>query len=196
MGKHGFRLACLPALSGSSAACIPEDASDSETNCLHSLPHSRLQRSLACSMAPAKLQPRLPAAITLIALCSCRSRGTIVRAAKGWQGALASTMGDRIRATAQLGPKKTYCVARAVTAWKEQNVDWAIHLGDLIDGFQPKNESAEALDMLLAQFERLQKPHWHVLANHDLYNFPREVSALSCAPKGSGLAQTELTCPA
>ncbi|KAK9813913.1 hypothetical protein WJX73_004524 [Symbiochloris irregularis] len=66
-------------------------------------------------------------------------------------------------------------LARAVSAWREQQVEWAIHLGDLVDGFQPRDESEAALDMLLAEFDRLQRPHWHVLANHDLYNFPREV---------------------
>lgn len=78
-------------------------------------------------------------------------------------------------------PVTTHGADRAVSAWREQAVEWAIHLGDLIDGFQPKNESDAALDMLLAEFDQLQRPHWHVLANHDLYNFERKVSPLHCA---------------
>ena len=65
---------------------------------------------------------------------------------------------------------------RAVSCWQQNDVDFAMHMGDLIDGFNPKDQAESAMNLLLAEFDRLgDKPHWHVMANHDLYNLPRSV---------------------
>lgn len=47
--------------------------------------------------------------------------------------------------------------------------------GDIIDGYHPKSESLAALDAIVAAFDVLEKPHWHMIGNHCLYNLPREV---------------------
>ena len=47
--------------------------------------------------------------------------------------------------------------------------------GDILDGYHPKAESEAALDALLKVFDALEKPHWHMMGNHCLYNLPREV---------------------
>lgn len=54
-------------------------------------------------------------------------------------------------------------------------VDLAVHLGDIIDGFQPKDKSADVLDSLLRIFDGLGSPHYHVIGNHCLYNIPRPI---------------------
>ena len=51
-----------------------------------------------------------------------------------------------------------------------------IFAGDILDGYHPKDESIAALEELLEIFDALQKPHWHMIGNHCLYNLPREVS--------------------
>ena len=35
-----------------------------------------------------------------------------------------------------------------------------------------------ALDRVIAEFDRLGKPHYHMIGNHDLYNIPRSVGPL------------------
>ena len=47
--------------------------------------------------------------------------------------------------------------------------------GDILDGYHPNAESEAALDALLKVFDALEKPHWHMIGNHCLYNLPREV---------------------
>ncbi|CAL8470374.1 g9916 [Coccomyxa elongata] len=64
---------------------------------------------------------------------------------------------------------------RAVQAWKDEDVNFGIHFGDIIDGYHPKDQSMAALDAITASFDELGKPHWHMIGNHCLYNLPREV---------------------
>lgn len=66
-------------------------------------------------------------------------------------------------------------LCRAVSGWKKEQVDFAMHFGDIVDGFNPREESPQALDTLVREFDRLGKPHWHMIGNHCLYNFPRDV---------------------
>ena len=60
-------------------------------------------------------------------------------------------------------------------AWREQKVDCAIHFGDVLDGFHPKAESLSALKTIVAEFDLVAKPHYHMIGNHCLYNLPRQV---------------------
>ena len=39
--------------------------------------------------------------------------------------------------------------------------------------YNPKDESSAALRSVLDHFDLLQKPHYHMLGNHCLYNLPR-----------------------
>ena len=64
---------------------------------------------------------------------------------------------------------------RAVAAWRQQNVDCAIHFGDVLDGFHPKAQSLSALRTIVAEFDVVGKPHYHMIGNHCLYNLPRQV---------------------
>ena len=62
---------------------------------------------------------------------------------------------------------------RAVDAWAAQKVDFAVHLGDIVDGYNPKDQSESALRSVLDRFDRLGRPTYHMLGNHCLYNLPR-----------------------
>lgn len=69
----------------------------------------------------------------------------------------------------------------------EQDVEFVCHLGDIVDGFNPKGPcgtGVDALDTVIAEFDRLgEKPHYHMLGNHCLYNCPRPMlnERLKCA---------------
>jgi len=62
---------------------------------------------------------------------------------------------------------------RAVLGWKNQQVEFGIQFGDLIDGFNPKDKSETALQSVLDEFALLYKPVYHMIGNHCLYNLPR-----------------------
>lgn len=65
---------------------------------------------------------------------------------------------------------------RAVDGWQRHGqLDFSIHFGDIIDGFHPKGKGEDALSVLLAEFERTGKPHYHMIGNHCLYNLERPV---------------------
>ena len=47
--------------------------------------------------------------------------------------------------------------------------------GDILDGYHPKGQADAALQDLIDIFDALQRPHWHMIGNHCLYNLPRKV---------------------
>lgn len=63
---------------------------------------------------------------------------------------------------------------RAVSGWQAQKVDFGIQFGDLIDGFHPKDQSETAMKSVLDEFALLQKPVYHMIGNHCLYNLSRQ----------------------
>lgn len=63
---------------------------------------------------------------------------------------------------------------RAVLGWQAQKVDFGIQFGDLIDGFNPKDQSETAMKTVLDEFALLQKPVYHMIGNHCLYNLSRQ----------------------
>lgn len=63
---------------------------------------------------------------------------------------------------------------RAVLGWQAQSVDFGIQFGDLIDGFNPKDQSEAAMKAVLNEFALLQKPVYHMIGNHCLYNLSRQ----------------------
>jgi len=54
-----------------------------------------------------------------------------------------------------------------------KRMSFAIHLGDVVDGKCPQEQSEQALKSVLAQFKRLACRTYHIIGNHCLYNFPR-----------------------
>ncbi|KAK9830612.1 hypothetical protein WJX81_005299 [Elliptochloris bilobata] len=62
---------------------------------------------------------------------------------------------------------------RAVAAWQPLDLQFVIHLGDIIDGWNPKDRASSTLDVLVQEFDRLGKPHYHIMGNHCLYNLER-----------------------
>lgn len=63
---------------------------------------------------------------------------------------------------------------RSVTAWQQQQVEFAVQCGDIIDGFNPKEQSETAMQSVLDELAKLQKPVYHMIGNHCLYNLPRQ----------------------
>uniref|UniRef100_A0A7I4AXK9 Calcineurin-like phosphoesterase domain-containing protein n=1 Tax=Physcomitrium patens TaxID=3218 RepID=A0A7I4AXK9_PHYPA len=67
-------------------------------------------------------------------------------------------------------------VQRAVQAWnKKGDLSFAIHFGDLVDGFCPKEKSRTAFNTVLSELAKFQGGHvYHMIGNHCLYNLPRQ----------------------
>ncbi len=55
---------------------------------------------------------------------------------------------------------------RAVDHWRDTDVGFAMHLGDILDGFCPRDQSNSCLNRVLAEFVRLELPVFHMLGNH------------------------------
>lgn len=69
------------------------------------------------------------------------------------------------------------CVHRAVESWNSNNhhLAFAIHFGDIVDGFCPKQDSRAAFDKVLRALSEFQNGSvYHMIGNHCLYNLPRE----------------------
>ena len=65
----------------------------------------------------------------------------------------------------------------AVQAWKEQNVDFCVQLGNIIDGYDgDPATSAQDLNTAAQQFSGMRVEH--VLGNHDRYAHMREIRSL------------------
>lgn len=81
----------------------------------------------------------------------------------------------------------------AVSGWRDAGVDFCVHLGDIVDGFNPRELAEGALDLVVGEFEKLEKPHYHMIGNHCLYNIPRKVILLlgTMPPLQSGLVQMQ-----
>ena len=74
---------------------------------------------------------------------------------------------------------------RAVSSWQHNGVDFCIHLGDIVDGFNPPALAEKALDAVKAEFDLLGRQHYHMIGNHCLYNIPRHVSMEACVRSSS-----------
>ena len=55
-------------------------------------------------------------------------------------------------------------------------------MGDIVDGFNPPDRAHIALQKVIAEFDSLGKPHYHMLGNHCLYNLDRPVSPSCLLP--------------
>ncbi|KAK9278295.1 hypothetical protein L1049_027860 [Liquidambar formosana] len=79
---------------------------------------------------------------------------------------------------------------RAVRKWNDhQKLKFAINLGDLVDGFCPKDQSLHAVKKVVGEFENFNGLIYHMIGNHCLYNLPRtELLPLLKIPSYDGRA--------
>ncbi|KAF8117764.1 hypothetical protein N665_0008s0110 [Sinapis alba] len=64
---------------------------------------------------------------------------------------------------------------KAVQAWNQHgNLKFVINMGDIVDGFCPKDQSLSATKKLVNEFDNFQGPVYHMIGNHCLYNLPRQ----------------------
>lgn len=63
---------------------------------------------------------------------------------------------------------------RAVKNWNDhQKLKFCLNLGDIVDGFCPKEDSLTAVRRVVEEFDNFSEPTYHMLGNHCLYNLPR-----------------------
>ncbi|RID78678.1 hypothetical protein BRARA_A01476 [Brassica rapa] len=63
---------------------------------------------------------------------------------------------------------------KAVQAWNQHgHLKFVINMGDIVDGFCPKDQSLSATKKLVNEFEKFKGPVYHMIGNHCLYNLPR-----------------------
>uniref|UniRef100_A0A1D1Z0E5 Manganese-dependent ADP-ribose/CDP-alcohol diphosphatase n=1 Tax=Anthurium amnicola TaxID=1678845 RepID=A0A1D1Z0E5_9ARAE len=63
---------------------------------------------------------------------------------------------------------------RAVKKWNDQkNLKFSVNFGDIVDGFCPKEESLQAVQRVIGEFENFSGPMYHMIGNHCLYNLSR-----------------------
>ncbi|PKI38644.1 manganese-dependent ADP-ribose/CDP-alcohol diphosphatase [Punica granatum] len=79
---------------------------------------------------------------------------------------------------------------RAVKQWNDLNkLRFAINLGDIVDGFCPKDQSLDSVKKMVAEFEKFNGPVYHMIGNHCLYNLPRsKLLPLLKIPSNEGCA--------
>ncbi|GBG88602.1 hypothetical protein CBR_g48132 [Chara braunii] len=79
-------------------------------------------------------------------------------------------------------------LGRAIQNWNELGyLSFAVHFGDIVDGFCPRKESSAAVDKVVRTFNRFRSgPVYHMIGNHCLYNLPRaslnEILQIPTAP--------------
>eukprot|EP00475_Leptophrys_vorax_P005973 TRINITY_DN13632_c0_g3_i2.p1 TRINITY_DN13632_c0_g3~~TRINITY_DN13632_c0_g3_i2.p1 ORF type:complete len:373 (+),score=-22.75 TRINITY_DN13632_c0_g3_i2:83-1201(+) len=67
-------------------------------------------------------------------------------------------------------------VRKAVRDWNHpsRRLSFAVHFGDLVDGYCPRERSEEAFETVLGEFAKFQHGQtFHMIGNHCLYNLPR-----------------------
>ncbi|KAK1321761.1 Manganese-dependent ADP-ribose/CDP-alcohol diphosphatase [Acorus calamus] len=63
---------------------------------------------------------------------------------------------------------------RAVRMWNDHKyLKFSVNYGDIVDGFCPKEESRNAVEKVVLEFEKFDGPVYHMIGNHCLYNLPR-----------------------
>ncbi|KAM7277496.1 hypothetical protein ACFE04_019362 [Oxalis oulophora] len=79
---------------------------------------------------------------------------------------------------------------RAVQNWnKHQKHKFVMNFGDIVDGFCPKDQSLNAVQKVVHEFEKFNGPVYHMIGNHCLYNLPRDqLLPLLKIPSNNGCA--------
>ncbi|XP_027332070.1 manganese-dependent ADP-ribose/CDP-alcohol diphosphatase-like [Abrus precatorius] len=63
---------------------------------------------------------------------------------------------------------------RAVKEWNtSQRHKFVINLGDIVDGYCPKDQSFNTVKKVVDEFAMFKGPVYHLIGNHCLYNLPR-----------------------
>ncbi|WOG89174.1 hypothetical protein DCAR_0208410 [Daucus carota subsp. sativus] len=63
---------------------------------------------------------------------------------------------------------------RAVQNWNKcQKLKFVINFGDIVDGFCPKDQSYNAVQKVVNEFDKFSGHVYHMIGNHCLYNLPR-----------------------
>lgn len=64
---------------------------------------------------------------------------------------------------------------RAVQSWNAKgDLAFAVHFGDIVDGYCPKDQSRTAFESVIAELDTFNGGHvYHMIGNHCLYNLPR-----------------------
>ncbi|KAK1324556.1 Manganese-dependent ADP-ribose/CDP-alcohol diphosphatase [Acorus calamus] len=76
---------------------------------------------------------------------------------------------------------------RAVREWNNhKKLNFSVNFGDIVDGHCPKEESVNAVQKVMNEFEKFNGSVYHMIGNHCLYNLPR--SALITLLKMPGRA--------
>jgi len=68
-------------------------------------------------------------------------------------------------------------VSRAAESWKQADVAFAVHLGDIVDGFCPRNQSITAVTTVADALSIFKGMTYHAVGNHCLYNLERDTLA-------------------
>ncbi|GLU21519.1 hypothetical protein SLE2022_376530 [Rubroshorea leprosula] len=64
---------------------------------------------------------------------------------------------------------------RAVQNWNNQKrPQFVINLGDIVDGYCPKDKSMSIVKKVVDEFGKFNGPVYHMIGNHCLYNLPRD----------------------
>ena len=66
--------------------------------------------------------------------------------------------------------------ARAAAAWRDEGVNAVLGLGDVIDGFQPKETAPDLLDRVVAALSISGVSHHHTIGNHCLTSLGRPLA--------------------
>ncbi|KAK8511667.1 hypothetical protein V6N13_029269 [Hibiscus sabdariffa] len=80
---------------------------------------------------------------------------------------------------------------RAVQSWNNhKNLSFVINFGDIVDGKCPKDQSLNAVEKVVSEFEKFNGTVYHMIGNHCLYNLPRDklLPLLKIPNHGSGHA--------
>ena len=63
---------------------------------------------------------------------------------------------------------------RAIKKWNDQNtLKFVVNFGDIVDGKCPSDQSLQAVERVVNEFEKFSGPVYHMIGNHCLYNLPR-----------------------
>ncbi|KAI3727002.1 hypothetical protein L1987_66809 [Smallanthus sonchifolius] len=63
---------------------------------------------------------------------------------------------------------------KGVQNWNNhQNVSFSLNLGDIVDGYCPKDQSLDAVKKVVKEFDKFNGRVYHMIGNHCLYNLPR-----------------------
>lgn len=73
--------------------------------------------------------------------------------------------------------RHSICVLqRAIHKWNElQKLKFVVNFGDIVDGCCPKDQSLNAVKLLVDEFETFKGTIYHMIGNHCLYNLPRDM---------------------